>query len=581
MKLKLTGLTVLLIAGLFMTACAADLIGNSKSDNTSTFQKTGDNNQGEDGNNQGEDNKKPIVEPEKPIIEPKAYTGAGYAFNNLDHLPYHKYGNYTPNVFHNLTNPVLVSTKTEALELFGETYSVTYCNNTRAWVKSSSFQDIIGQYDENYFNNYSLLTLFLSTGASIDRHELESVVYERDILTVSFNYHPFGGFGVMSSWFAIIEIEKVPADTKIDIKMADRWKSIKWDYTRFEINPCYYMLTPIAEIIDGVFKVVHNVLWKYLGNGSDVVIPDGITTIEKDAFLDCTTIRSISIPASVINISDRAFSGCTDLVNITVASGNSVYRSEGNCVIRKSDNVLVLGCRTSAIPNNVTAIGKRAFHNAGNIVEITIPDSTTLIDDAAFYGCGGSVIIPDSVTHIGHEAFYRFNGSITVGNGLQEIGAYAFSYSSLTEITLTDGITRIGMLAFADCYNLRSISMPDSVTEMSGFRNGASLTHIKLPKGISSIPGSAFRHCTSLESIIIPVGVTAISWYAFEGCTSLKQVFYGGANESMWNAINISRDGNGNALLISTPRYYYSEIQPTEPGNYWYYDTDGVTPVIW
>ena len=27
--------------------------------------------------------------------------------------------------------------------------------------------------------------------------------------------------------------------------------------------------------------------------------------------------------------------------------------------------------------------------------------------------------------------------------------------------------------------------------------------------------------------------------------------------------------------------YYYSETKPTTDGDYWHYDTDGVTPVLW
>jgi hypothetical protein len=33
--------------------------------------------------------------------------------------------------------------------------------------------------------------------------------------------------------------------------------------------------------------------------------------------------------------------------------------------------------------------------------------------------------------------------------------------------------------------------------------------------------------------------------------------------------------------LTSATRYYYSESQPTDEGNYWHYSTDGVTPVVW
>lgn len=71
---------------------------------------------------------------------------------------------------------------------------------------------------------------------------------------------------------------------------------------------------------------------------------------------------------------------------------------------------------------------------------------------------------------------------------------------------------------------------------------------------------------------------------AFRGCSSLKTVLYKGTTEK-WKKISI---GSYNGNLTNAARYYYSETEPTlssdgmaYDGNYWHYDTDGVTPVIW
>ena len=53
-------------------------------------------------------------------------------------------------------------------------------------------------------------------------------------------------------------------------------------------------------------------------------------------------------------------------------------------------------------------------------------------------------------------------------------------------------------------------------------------------------------------------------------------VFYMGTAED-WAKISIAEY---NENLISAMRYYYSENEPEENGNYWHYDRDGVTPVI-
>ena len=94
----------------------------------------------------------------------------------------------------------------------------------------------------------------------------------------------------------------------------------------------------------------------------------------------------------------------------------------------------------------------------------------------------------------------------------------------------------------------------------------------------------AFRSCSSLTSIEIGNSVTSIGENAFFGCSSLTNVFYKGSAED-WNKISI---GNNNAAITSDTRYYYSETEPAlnaagtdYDGNYWHYDTDGKTPVVW
>ena len=61
-------------------------------------------------------------------------------------------------------------------------------------------------------------------------------------------------------------------------------------------------------------------------------------------------------------------------------------------------------------------------------------------------------------------------------------------------------------------------------------------------------------------------------------------MFYKGTAEQ-WHQISI---GGSNYLLTDATRYYYSETEPSlnadgtaYNGNYWHYDSDGKTPLIW
>ena len=177
-----------------------------------------------------------------------------------------------------------------------------------------------------------------------------------------------------------------------------------------------------------------------------ITIPNSVTSIGKWAFCVCSSLTSITIPDGVTSIGGYAFGGCTSLEEF---SGN--FASEdGRCLI--VDGVLKsfapAGLTEYTIPNNVTSIGEGAFSGCSNLTSITIPDSVTSIGEGAFSGCSNltSITIPDSVTSIGEEAFCWC--------------------SSLVSVTIPDSVTSIGELAFYDCSNLVSITIPDSVTSI-------------------------------------------------------------------------------------------------------------------
>lgn len=120
---------------------------------------------------------------------------------------------------------------------------------------------------------------------------------------------------------------------------------------------------------------------------ASIDVPDGVTSIGGGAFRNCTSLTGINIPASVTNIGVDAFDHCIQLETITVDKENSVYYSEGNCLITKNDKEVLAGCKTSVIPNDVEKIGIFAFDRCDGLTSINIPVSVKFIGEAAFEGC--------------------------------------------------------------------------------------------------------------------------------------------------------------------------------------------------
>ena len=209
----------------------------------------------------------------------------------------------------------------------------------------------------------------------------------------------------------------------------------------------------------------------------------------------------------------------------------------------------------------VKTIYKEAFRDNDNITGVTIPDSVTSIGDYAFRGC-------DSLT------------SVTIGNGVTSIGDYAFrGCDSLTDVTIPNSVTTIGDWVFAHSSKLASVTIPDSVTSIGNyaFWYCSSLTSVTIPDSVTSIGDSAFKYCDSLTGVTIGNGVTSIGSQAFDYCYDLDTIYYTGTADE-WLEISIGSHYYSGGFNTVT-RYYHSESEPTEAGNFWHY-VDGV-PTKW
>ena len=117
---------------------------------------------------------------------------------------------------------------------------------------------------------------------------------------------------------------------------------------------------------------------------TSVTIPDSVTSISDDAFVNCPQLTNISIPNSVTYIGFFAFGSCTSLKSITLPSS-----------LRSISGALFSGCSqltTIHIPVSVTSIGNNAFADCPSLMTVTYPGSKTQWDDDIDKGSNNNVL---------------------------------------------------------------------------------------------------------------------------------------------------------------------------------------------
>ena len=311
-----------------------------------------------------------------------------------------------------------------------------------------------------------------------------------------------------------------------------------------------------------------------------LVLPEGVTFLGANAF-GHAKLKSVSLPSTVAKMtatnekSDaNPFAFCENLEEIYVAEGNKAYKSDGNCVMRREDNTLVVGCKASKIPSYTEHIGRFAFQGAAlesvalpegvtsiedyafahndRLKEITLPQSLTSIGKYAFLWCAAleSIALPDGVTSVGNNAFSTCISlkELALGAELLNAGCGLTEFCvALEKITVSEnneffsdegncltrkadstviagcasskipaGTEQIGEYAFCGQTQLGAIDFPDGLKKIGNYAFSCTgLKELKLPRGLQRIGAYAFANCIELEYVQIPDSVTDVGSKAF------------------------------------------------------------------
>ena len=247
----------------------------------------------------------------------------------------------------------------------------------------------------------------------------------------------------------------------------------------------------------------------------NVHLPNGLTSISKYAFYECSNLIAIEIPNSVTSIGGGAFINCTKLTGEIVIP-NGVTRIEGSTFSHCSNLTNVV------IPNSVRSIGSEAFTRCYGLTSVEIPSSVISIGLRAFNWCSEltSVHISDLAAWCSITFEDEYSNPLYFATHLFKDG------QEIKDLVIPDGVTSIKGYAFDCCYGLTSVEIPNSVKdiEVDAFRGCYYIKNVKFGNNVKSIGDRVFYLCGDLTKIELPSSITNIGKEAFYGCGAVSYI---------------------------------------------------------
>ena len=281
---------------------------------------------------------------------------------------------------------------------------------------------------------------------------------------------------------------------------------------------------------------------------SSICIQQGTETIGTRAFnSNSSTLKQVSIPASVIEIGEYAFPSGAFQRRLDITDINAWLKvtlpTESSNPMSSSGFLFVNDVEISHIevPDTITSIGSYAFHGAQNLKTVSLPDRCTSIGAAAFASSTLEEInLPNSIVRLDARAFaYTRLTSIVLPNNDIEFGQGVFHQSTLTTVDLGNSITHISSMLFAST-KISQIEIPSSVKqiEWEAFANCTNLETVIFNEGLETIGTHIFNKNTKIKELVIPASVKTIDSMAFEYCTALEKIVFLSENiEFSWRPL--------------------------------------------
>ncbi len=297
----------------------------------------------------------------------------------------------------------------------------------------------------------------------------------------------------------------------------------------------------IGTEVSSSFVIENGVLMKFHGTAEekDIVIPEGVTYINREAFAKNTYIETVVLPSTLIGIEQRIFDECPNLRSIEFAGDNpgsniKYYYRDVNGVAEKtlkeynwpSTNIVFLTKDETSKADLKANISSLKAESVLNKEEAVISKKMVISKDGAtlyrgYVEEGEDFALPAGVKTIWNDCFSK-QGNLTSIDlaGVETVNSNAFDNTGLTELVIPESLVNIGYCAFSYMDSLTFIKIESAaIIDQCGFSDNGYVTSIDLGDKIVSIGSCAFSNVATevdpIESIIVPSTVIEVAEDAF------------------------------------------------------------------
>lgn len=287
--------------------------------------------------------------------------------------------------------------------------------------------------------------------------------------------------------------------------------------------------TPYLNSRTNQFVTINDILIKYNGGSSSLVIPQSVRVISPYAFAYNKNITSVVIGDNVEEIGEGAFYMCQNLSSVDISPDVSVIggyafydtpwlKNDTRTYVIEGKNILI-SCKSDSkdisIPADVVTVGTGAFYMSG-VQSVTFPESAKVIGMRSFMGCENlkEVDIHDGILLIDSQAFYNCPAleKATIAPSVQVIKSQAFESGSLViygeagtaaeSYAKANDIPFNGPKIFGDIDGSGSLSIAD-VTMLQSYIAGAKGIEVDMSVGDINGDGNInISDVSKLQSII-------------------------------------------------------------------------------